>query len=62
MHCGVSDKYEYKMKNLKIDNFTRSNKQDLINLVSTYYFYFKLKLKDYVTYHIKKFLIRLNPI
>ena len=54
MHCGVSDKYEYKMKNLKINNFTRSNKQDLINLVSTYYFYFKLKLKDYVTYHIKK--------
>ncbi len=54
MHCGVSDKYEYKMKNLKIDNFTRSNKQDLINLLSTYYFYFKLKLKDYVTYHIKK--------
>lgn len=54
MHCGVSDKYEYKMKNLKIDSFTRSNNQDFINLVSTYYFYFKLKLKDYVTYHINK--------
>ena len=53
-HCGISDKYDYKLKNLPIKNFSNSTIVDSLNNIFTYYFYLKMKIKDYITYHSKK--------
>ncbi len=55
MHCGISNKYEYKLKNKPLGIFNVSLRKDWINQISTYYFYFNLKVKDFFSYHLSKF-------
>lgn len=55
MHCGISNKYEYKLKNRPLGLFNESLRKDWINEISTFYFYFNLKVKDFFSYHLSKF-------
>ena len=58
MHCGISDKYEYNLTNKPLKKYSNNLNIDKLNNISTYYFYLKLKIKDYLSYHSKKIISR----
>ncbi len=54
VHCGISKDYDNKIYDIPIKTFSDKTDVDLLNEISTYVFYFKIKIKDYVSYHSKK--------